>query len=78
MGYRREYCNGLGRATCSYGEVSPQLFNSSARRKWHREHKLVIREALQLFIVPELGTDMADEEVSAKTKTIIGGDHGNI
>lgn len=34
---------GAGRAVCGCGVESPELPNTSARKRWHREHKDAIR-----------------------------------
>jgi hypothetical protein len=35
--------NGPGRTSCSCGEKSPKLLNTSQRKQWHRDHKDGIR-----------------------------------
>lgn len=42
-GLTRQFGNYAGTTSCSCGLISPFLASTSARRKWHREHKDKIR-----------------------------------
>jgi hypothetical protein len=33
----------LGHGKCSCGEVSPLMSSGGARKRWHREHKIVLQ-----------------------------------